>query len=119
MSEAGSVRFRVGDTVVARMAADRARRVPGVVTLRADLAHTLLTAAGAVLGRDPSALPTDGVTATVHGDAADVSVAVVTRLGYNCRELAREVQRVVAAEVGAYTGLDVVVRVTIAEVLLD
>lgn len=113
------VQLRVGEAAVARVAADRTRRVPGVVALRADLARTLLGAAGSMLGRDRGALPTDGVTASVDGGGAEVSVAVVTRLGYNCRDLAQEVQRVVAAEVVAYTGLSVVVRVTIAEVLLD
>lgn len=114
-----TVRMRVGGSAVARIAAERARRVPGVVTLRADLVRVLRTAAGSVLGHAPGALPTDGVTASVQGRHADVSVTVVTRLGHNCRDLARDVQRAVGAEVAAYTGLDTTVTVTIAEVLLD
>jgi uncharacterized alkaline shock family protein YloU len=113
------VRVHVGDVVVARVAAHRARLVPGVVTLRPDLAQTLLGIAGAVLGQDRSRLPADGVSATVHGRTAEVSVSIVTRLGYNCRDLAVAVQREVAAEVSAYTGLEVLVTVTVADVQLD
>lgn len=113
------VRVHVGDAVVARVAAQRARRVPGVVALRADLAQALLGLAGTVLGQDRGALPTDGVHAAVHGTTAEVSITLATRLGHNCRDLVQAVQREVAAEVGAYTGLDVVVSVTVAEVLLD
>lgn len=113
------VRIRIGDAVVARVAAQRTRRVPGVVALRADLAQALLGIAGSVLGHDPAGMPADGVSASVHSGAADVSVTVVTRLGYNCRDLAQEIQREVQREVSAYTGLDVIVRVTIADVLLE
>lgn len=113
------VRVRVGDAVVARVAAQRARRVPGVVALPADLAQTLLGIAGSALGQQRSRLPTDGVNAAVLDGSAEVSVTIVTRLGHNCRDLAQAVQREVAAEVTAYTGLDVQVRVTIADVLLD
>ncbi|HYH31548.1 MAG TPA: Asp23/Gls24 family envelope stress response protein [Pseudonocardia sp.] len=113
------VRMHVGDAVVARVAAHHARRVPGVVALRADLAQALLGVAGAVLGQDRSWLPADGVTATVHGASAEVTVTIVTRLGHNCRDLAQAVQRDVAAGVRAYTGLDALVTVTVADVLLD
>ncbi|MCW2716255.1 Asp23/Gls24 family envelope stress response protein [Pseudonocardia sp.] len=113
------VRLHVGDSAVARIAAQRAARVPGVVALRADLAQALLGIAGTVLGRDRSRLPTDGVSAVVRDAAAEVSVTIVTRLGHNCRDLARAVQREVAAEVAEQTGLAVTVRVTIADVLLD
>ncbi len=113
------VRMHVGDAVVARVAAHHARQVPGVVALRADLAQALWGIAGTVLGQDPSSLPTDGVTATVHGGSADVTVTIVTRLGHNCRDLARAVQREVAAGVRAYTGLNAQVTVTVADVLLD
>ncbi len=109
------VRLTVGDAAVARIAERRARRVPGVVALRADLAQTLLGIAGTVLHLP---LRTDGVNAAVRGHTAEVSVTVVTRLGYNCRDVAQAVQREVAAEVTALTGLDVDVRVTIADVLL-
>jgi uncharacterized alkaline shock family protein YloU len=113
------VRMHVGDAVVARVAAHHARRVPGVVALRADLAQALLGVAGAVLGQDRSWLPADGVTATVHGASAEVTVTIVTRLGHKCRDLAQAVQRDVAAGVRAYTGLDALVTVTVADVLLD
>jgi len=113
------VRMHVGDAVVARVAAHHARRVPGVVALRADLAQALLGVAGAVLGQDRSWLPADGVTATVHGASAEVTVTIVTRLGHNCRDLAQAVQRDVAAGVRAYTGLDALVTVTVADVLLN
>jgi uncharacterized alkaline shock family protein YloU len=116
---APAVRMHVGNAVVARVAARRARKVPGVVALRADLTQTLLGMAGSALGQDRSRLPADGVSAAVHGRSADVSVTVVTRLGHNCRDLAQAVQREVTAEVSAYTGLDVLVTVTIADVLTD
>ena len=119
MNDRPGVRVHVGDAVVARVAAHHARRVPGVVALRADLAQALLGIDGTVLGQDRSWLPTDGVTATVHGSSADVRVTVVTRLGHNCRDLAQAVQHQVAAGVRDYTGLDVLVTVTVAGVLLD
>ncbi|WP_233159725.1 Asp23/Gls24 family envelope stress response protein [Pseudonocardia sp. MH-G8] len=115
----GPVRMHVGDAVVARVAARHARQVPGVVALRADLAQALLGVAGVVLGQDRSWLPADGVTAAVHGDSAEVRVTIVSRLGHNCRDLARAVQREVATGVRDYTGLDALVTVTIADVLLD
>lgn len=113
------VRVHVGDAVVARVAAQAARRVPGVAALRADLARTLLGIAGAALGQDRSWLPTDGVVAAVHGSSAEVAVTIVARPGHNCRDLAVAVQRDVTAEVAAYTGLEVQVAVTVADVLLD
>jgi uncharacterized alkaline shock family protein YloU len=112
------VRVHVADLVVARVAAHRARRVPGVVALQADLAQVLLGAAGSVRGQERSALPVDGVSAVVDGGCAEVSVTIVTRLGHNCRDLAQAVQREVTAEVAAYTGLEVQVGVTVAAVLL-
>ncbi|MHA6795885.1 Asp23/Gls24 family envelope stress response protein [Pseudonocardia bannensis] len=116
---AAGVRFHVGNAVVARVAAQCAHQVPGVLGLRADLAHALLGLAGSVLGPDLVQPATDGVTATVHGDRAEIALTVVTRIGVNCRDLARAVQQEVAAAVTAYTGLAVVVQVTIAEVRLD
>jgi uncharacterized alkaline shock family protein YloU len=113
------VRLRVGDSAVARIAAQRAALVPGVVGLRADLAQVLLGVAGTVLGQDRSRLPTDGVNAVVSGGSVEVSVTLVTRLGHNCRDVAREVQREVAAAVTAQTGLSATVTVTIADVLLN
>lgn len=116
-----AVRVHVGDAVVARVAAHRARRVPGVVALRADLTQALLGLAGSWLDRDRDrgSLPADGVHASVDGAAAEVTITLAIRLGSNCRDVAQAVQREVAAEVGAYTGLDVVVTVVVAEVLLD
>lgn len=121
MNEPPAVRVHIGDAVVARVAARRARRVPGVVALRADLAQALLGIAGSVLGDrgDRERLSADGVNAVVHGGSAEVSVTIVTRLGHNCRDVAQAVQREVAAEVSTYTGLDVLVRVTVADVLLS
>ena len=121
MSGLPEVRLHVGDAVVARVAAHHARRVPGVVALRADLTQALLGLADSVLhpDRDRGALPADGVHAEVRGGSAEVTVTLVTRLGFTCRDVAQAVQREVAAEVGAYTGLDVPVRVVVAEVLLD
>jgi uncharacterized alkaline shock family protein YloU len=113
------VRLHVGDSAVARIAAQRARDVPGVVALRADLTQALLGLAGSVLGHQRERLPPDGVTASVEGTTADITVTVVTRLGHNCRDLARAVQQEVAAEVAAQTGLQAHVRVTVADVLLD
>ncbi len=113
------VRLNVGDSAVARIAAQRAALVPGVVALRADLAQALLGVAGSVLGQDRSRLPTDGVNAVVRDQEAEVSITLATRLGHNCRELCQTVQREVAAEVAAQTGLAVTVRVTIVDVLLD
>ena len=122
----GDVVVHVGDAVVARIAAERARRVPGVVALRPDLTQALLGLAGSVLLRDAlhrdrgaGTLPTDGVQAQVHGGSADVTVVLATRLGHNCRDLAQAVQVTVADEVRAYTGLDAVVRVVVSDVLLD
>lgn len=114
---AGGVRVHVGDVVVARVAAASARGVPGVVALRADLAQALLGLAGSMLGHERDPLPFDGVGAAVHAGVAEVSVTVVTRLGRNCRDLAQAVQRAVSADVAAYTGLDVLVTVTVADVL--
>lgn len=114
-----TVRVHVGDAVVARVAARRARRIPGVVALRADLSQALLGLAEHILRQNRGgALPVDGVHSAVHNDTAEISITLVTRLGYNCRDLAQQVQREVATEVRGYTGLEVTVRVTIAEVLL-
>lgn len=113
------MRLRVGDAVVARVAARSARTVPGVVALRADLGQALLGFGRSVLGHREVPLPTDGVGAVVDDDTAEVTITLATRLGFNCRDLAQAVQRQVAADVGAYTGLEVAVRVVIVEVLLD
>jgi uncharacterized alkaline shock family protein YloU len=108
----------VGAGAVARIAAARAARVPGVLALRADLTQALLGVAASVLGQDRSRLPVEGVHAVVRGPAAEITVTVATRLGHNCRDLAQAVQREVAAEVAAHTGLAATVRVTIVDVSL-
>ena len=89
------VRFHVADAAVARVAQRRAEQVPGVVALRR------------------------GATAAVQDGTAEVRLAVVTRIGHNARDLAQAVQREVAAELAAYTGLRAVVAVTVAEILVD
>lgn len=115
----GTVRLQVGDTAAARIAATAAAAVPGVVMLRADLAQTLLGVAGSVFGHDRTVgIPTDGVTATVDGTVAEVTVTIVTRIGDNCRDVAVAVQRGVMAELAEQAGLAARVRVTVADVLL-
>ena len=46
------LRVHVSDTAVARVAAHRARAVPGVLALQADLTRTVLGIAGTWLGPD-------------------------------------------------------------------
>jgi uncharacterized alkaline shock family protein YloU len=114
------VRIRISDTLVARVAAQCALRMPGVVALHADLGQALLGITGSVLG--PDALrppPPAGASADVGDGTVAVRLTVATRIGHNCRDLAQALQRDVAAEVAAYTGLRAVVTVTIAEVLLS
>jgi uncharacterized alkaline shock family protein YloU len=115
------VRLTVGDAVVARIAAAAAREVPGVVALRPDLAQTLLGLAGSLLGDRSAgdALSAAGASAAVRPGRAEVVLALVTTLGHNTRDLSVAVQRAVAARVRAETGLDAVVTVTVADVLLD
>jgi uncharacterized alkaline shock family protein YloU len=117
MRPTSGVRLHVGDRAVAAIAAARAARIPGVVALRADRTQALLGVAATVLGQDRSRLPTDGVHAVVRGPTAEVAVTIATRLGHNCHDLAQTVQREVAAEVAAQTGLAVTVRVTIVDVV--
>ncbi|MFR9804685.1 Asp23/Gls24 family envelope stress response protein [Pseudonocardia sp. RS010] len=115
------VRLTVGDAVVARIAAAAAREVPGVVALRPDLGQTLLGLAGSLLGDRfaDGALSAAGASASVDGGRAEVALTLVTTLGHNTRDLCTAVQRAVAARVRAGTGLDAVVTVTVADVLLD
>ena len=112
------VRYHVGDLAVARIAARRARRVPGVLALRPDLSQALLGLAGTWLNATPvpDELRAEGVAASVDGGRAEVRVTVSTGLGGNCRELARTVQREVADAVRVETGLQATVRVTIADI---
>ena len=113
-----TLRFHVSDLAVARVAARRARAVPGVVTLLGGLQQTLLGLAGEWLPHDPvpDELRTRGVVAGVHGREADVRVSVGIRLGTPCADLAARVQREVAEEIAAVTGLTARVRVTIAHI---
>jgi uncharacterized alkaline shock family protein YloU len=114
------VRLTVGDAVVARLAAAAAREVPGVVALRPALAQTLLGLAGSLLGdRSDGALSAAGASAAVQAGRAEIALTLVTTLGHNARDLSAAVQRAVAARVRHETGLDAVVTVTIADVLLD
>ncbi|MBN9110246.1 MAG: Asp23/Gls24 family envelope stress response protein [Pseudonocardia sp.] len=115
MSDEPETTYRPGDALVARVAAEAAAGVPGVVALRTDLAGTLLGLAGQVVGTKRAPV----VGARVDGRQAEVTLSVVTRLGFNCRDLARAVQREVGEAVRAYTGLDTLVRVTVVEVLID
>ena len=109
-------RIRVTDALVARVAAHTALTVTGVIGLSPDLGPTL---AGSVLGPDALRPPPPGASALVQDGSAEIALSVSTRLGYNCRDLAVEVQRSVAAAVHSYTGLAAVVTVTIAEIALD
>lgn len=99
-----TVRFQVGETLVARVAAERASRVAGVLALRPSLRSLI------------SRTAPDGVTASVIDGTAEVSVTVAVRLGYRCADLAVAVQQAVADAVAAHTGLPTTVSVTIAEV---
>ena len=100
---------------LAWVAAHTALTVTGVIGLSPDLGHTL---AGSVLGPDALRPPPAGAGAVVQDGSAEIALTVSTRLGYNCRDVAVEVQRSVAAAVHSYTGLAAVVTVTIAEIAL-
>jgi uncharacterized alkaline shock family protein YloU len=115
-----AVRVHVSDLAVARVAARRARAVPGVATLLGDVTQTLLGLAATWLPRYPvpDELRTEGVVATVVGGEAEIRVTVGVRLGTPCADLAARVQREVAAEVAATTGLAARVRVTVADIEL-
>jgi uncharacterized alkaline shock family protein YloU len=112
-------RIRVTDALVARVAAHAARTVTGVTGLSPDPGPTLRIPGGPVLGPDALRPPPPGAGAVVQDGSAEIALTVRTRLGYNCRDLAVEVQRSVAAAVHSYTGLAAVVTVTIAEIALD
>jgi uncharacterized alkaline shock family protein YloU len=108
-------RVELGDAAVARIAAAVAREVPGVVSLRPDLGQALLGLAGSLIGDGG---PPPGATAAVQGGRAEISLTVVTTVGHNARDLCTAVQRAVAERVRADAGLDSVVAVTVADVLL-
>ncbi|HEY6421881.1 MAG TPA: Asp23/Gls24 family envelope stress response protein [Pseudonocardiaceae bacterium] len=110
--------LHVSDTVVARVAAYHACRVPGVLRLRPDLAQSLASIATRLFPpRDGEhRIPTDGVTAVIEAGRAEISITLVAQWGRNCRDLAEEVQNQVAEHVGAYTGLPATVTITITDV---
>lgn len=112
------VRYHVADLAVARIAASRARSVPGVIALRPDLSQTLLGLAGSWLSTDPvpPELRAEGVVAAVHRDRVEVQVAIAVRLAGSCRKLAETVQHEVADAVQVATGLEATVRVTIVDI---
>lgn len=115
-----TTRLRVSDLALARVAAHRARAVPGVVMLVGDMAQTLLGLAADWLPREPvpAELRSRGVVATVHGREAEVRVTVAVRFGTECAALAARVRAEVAEEIVTTTGLVPRVRVTIAEIAL-
>lgn len=110
--------LHVSDTVVARVAAYHACRVPGVLRLRPDLAQTMVGIATRLLRpRDGEhRIPIDGVTAAVEDGHAEIGIALVTRWGANCRNIAEQVQYQVAEQVRSYTGLPATVSITITDV---
>lgn len=120
VSSDGMSTVHVSDLAVARVAARRARAVPGVVTLLGDIQQTLLGLAADWLPHTPvpDELRTRGVVAVVHGREADVRVTVGIRLGTPCADLAARVQQEVADEITTLTGLTARVRVTIAHIAL-
>jgi uncharacterized alkaline shock family protein YloU len=80
--------LHVTDAAVASIAAAAARRVPGVVAARTDLAAEL------------------------------VRVTLAVRLGDNCRDVAEAVQRDVTRTLAELAGRTALVEVTVAEVVL-
>lgn len=111
-------RLQISDTVVARVAAYHACRVPGVLRLRPDLTQTMVGIATRLFPPrgGEHRIPTGGVTAVVEDGHADISITLVTQWGHNCRELAEQVQDEVAEQVRSYTGLPATVSITITDV---
>ncbi|HZA15370.1 MAG TPA: Asp23/Gls24 family envelope stress response protein [Pseudonocardiaceae bacterium] len=113
--------LHVSDTVVARVAAYHACRVPGVFRLRPNLAQSMASIATRLFPpRDGEhRIPTDGVTAVIEDGHAEISIVLITRWGHNCRDIAEQVQAQVAEEVHSYTGLPATVTITITDVSYD
>ena len=113
--------LRVSDTVVARVAAYHACRIPGVLRLRPNLAQSMASIATRLFpprdGEDR--IPTDGVTAVIEDGHAEINITLITRWGHNCRDIAEQVQDQVAEEVHSYTGLPATVTITITDVSYD
>ncbi len=84
----GGVTLHVADAAVASVVAAAARRVPGVVAARADLAAEL------------------------------VRVTISVRWGDNCRDVAQAVQRGVTHTLAELVGRTALVEVTVAELVL-
>ena len=116
-----ALKLNVSDTAVARVAAYYASRVPGVRRLRPDLAQTIAGLAPRLIPprNVENQIPSDGVTAAVDDDRAEISITLVTRWGRNCRDVAEQVQDHVAEQVCSYTGLAAAVSITIAQVDYD
>ena len=113
--------LHVSDTVVARVAAYHACRVPGVLRLRPNLAQSMASIATRLFPpRDGEhRIPTDGVTAVIEDGHAEINITLITRWGHNCRDIAEQVQGQVAQEVHSYTGLPATVTITITDVSYD
>jgi uncharacterized alkaline shock family protein YloU len=112
------LQLHISDTVVARVAAYHACRVPGVRRLCPDLAQSMARIATRLFAPRDGAhrMPTDGVTATVENGRAQISITLVIQWGRNCRDIAEQVQDRVTEQIGAYTGLPAIVTVTITGV---
>lgn len=110
--------LHISDTVVARVAAYHACRIPGVRRLRPDLAQSMASIATRLFppGDDEARISIDGVTATVKDGRAEISLTLVIRWGRNCRDIAEQVQDQVAEQVHSYTGLPATVSVTITDI---
>jgi uncharacterized alkaline shock family protein YloU len=110
--------LHISDTVLARVAAYHACRVPGVRRLRPDLAQSMASIATKLFPPrdDEDRISIDGVTATVEDGRAEISLTLVTRWGRNCRDIAEQVQDQVAEQVRSYTGLPATVSVTITAI---
>ncbi|MGH3974244.1 MAG: Asp23/Gls24 family envelope stress response protein [Pseudonocardiaceae bacterium] len=115
------LQLHVSETVVARVAAYHACRVPGVRRLCPDLAQSMASIATRLFPPRDGAhrMPTDGVTATVEDGRARISITLVTQWGRNCRDNADQVLDQVTEQVRGYTGLPTIVTVTIAGVDYD
>jgi uncharacterized alkaline shock family protein YloU len=110
--------LHVSDTVMARVAAYHASRVPGVLRLRPNLTQSMASITPRLFPArdDDYRMPTNGVTATVENGHAEISITLVTRWGHNCRDIAEQVQDQVAEKVRSYTGLPATVAITITDV---
>ncbi len=108
--------LHVSDTVVARVAAYHACRVPGVLRLRPNLAQSMASIAIRLFPHGEHRVPTHGVTAVVEDGHAEISIALIIKWGHNCRDVAEQVQARVAEEVHSYTGLPATVTITITDV---